>query len=121
MIKILLFLIIFSDVLFSNNFESSMLLPDTLGKKIENKDEWFSRDKGMHLAGSFISTGLVMMSGKRFLDFETQKSKIVGVSFTFSLALGKELYDSNQENNHFSYKDLTADILGIVLAVIIFK
>ena len=98
-----------------------MLLPDTLAKKIENRDEWFSRDKGLHVAGSFISTGLVMMSGNRLLDFEKKKSKIVGVSFTFGLALGKELYDSQQQNNHFSYKDLTADILGIVLAVIVFK
>ena len=98
-----------------------MLLPDTLEKKIEYKDEWFARDKGMHLAGSFISTGFVMTSGNRLLNIENQKSKIIGVSFTFSLALGKELYDSQQENNHFSYKDLTADILGIVLAIIVFK
>ena len=119
--KILLFLVLSTSLLFSNTFKSAMLLSDTLDSKIDINDEWFSKDKGMHLAGSFISTGFVMMSGNRWLNLNKQKSKIVGISFTFSLALGKEIYDSRQENNHFSYKDLTADMLGIVLAIIIFR
>ena len=119
--RILFFLILLPQLSFSSHFESSKLLPDTLDNKIENKDDWFSRDKGMHFAGSFISTGFVMMSGNRALDFKKQKSQMVAVSFTFSLAIGKELYDSNQKNNHFSYKDLAADMLGIVLAIVVFQ
>jgi uncharacterized protein YfiM (DUF2279 family) len=38
---------------------------------------------------------------------------------SFSLGLGKEIYDHRKPSNRFSYKDLTADIVGIVIGVII--
>jgi len=122
MIKILFFIILFSNLLYSNNnFKRNLLLPDSMTHNGEIKDMWLSRDKGLHLTGSFISTGLMIMSTNRFFDLNKQKSMKIGVSFTVSLSLGKEFYDSQQINNHFSYKDLTADVLGIILAVLVFK
>jgi uncharacterized protein YfiM (DUF2279 family) len=103
----------------SSNFSKVLHKPDSLNEEI--KDSWFSRDKGQHLTGSFISTGLIMMSSNRFLNTDKGKSKTVAVSFTLSLGLGKEIFDSQQHNNHFSYKDLTADLLGICLAILVFK
>ena len=55
------------------------------------------------------------------MDLKKNKSKTIGVSITFSMALAKELYDNQQENNHFSYKDLTADLAGIILALLVFE
>lgn len=34
-------------------------------------------------------------------------------------AVGKEIYDSKQEGNHFCWKDIVADVIGIILGSII--
>lgn len=34
-------------------------------------------------------------------------------------AIGKEIYDSKQEGNHFCWKDIVADLIGIILGSII--
>lgn len=98
-----------------------MLIADSLNNDVTINDQWFARDKGMHVAASFILTGFTTMCGNRFMDLKKSRSKTIGISFTFSMALGKEIYDSRQQNNHFSYKDLTADVAGIILAVLVFK
>ena len=122
MIKIWFLIFISSAFLWANDaFTRQKLLPDSSFKPIEIKDEWIARDKGLHFAGSFISTGLIITSAKRFSDFTDHQSRVAGISITFSLGLGKELYDSRQSNNHFSYKDLTADIAGIIVALLVFK
>ena len=97
------------------------LSADSLNEYNETQDGWFARDKGLHLAGSFISTGFFTMSSERFMDIKKSKSRVIGLSVSISLSLGKELYDSNQQNNHFCFKDLTADMLGIALALLVFK
>ena len=115
----ILVVISFSMAYASDSFSTVLGKPDSLQEEI--KDDWFSRDKGQHLTGSFIFSGLVMMSANRFLDTHKRKSKTIAVSFTVSLGLAKEIFDSQQKNNHFSYKDLTADLLGICLAMLVFQ
>lgn len=34
-------------------------------------------------------------------------------------AVGKEIYDSKQKGNHFCWKDIVADVIGIILGSII--
>lgn len=34
-------------------------------------------------------------------------------------AIGKEIYDSKQEGNHFCWKDIVADGIGIILGSIV--
>lgn len=34
-------------------------------------------------------------------------------------AIGKEIYDSKQQGNHFCWKDIVADLVGIILGSII--
>lgn len=34
-------------------------------------------------------------------------------------AIGKEIYDSKQQGNHFCWKDIVADLIGIILGSII--
>lgn len=123
MIRKILFLILFtSTVVYPGDFfKGDSLKPDSLKQDEEIKDEWLARDKGQHLAGSFFSTGFIIMAGNNFLNFKKEKSRTIGISFTFTLAVGKELYDNQQSDNHFSFKDLTADLLGIGLAVLVFQ
>ena len=36
-------------------------------------------------------------------------------------AAGKELYDMKQNGNHFCWKDIVADVVGIIVGTIIFS
>lgn len=123
-LKILIVIVLFSETLVAGNeFTKKKLMDngDSLWQEIEIKDEWLARDKGLHLAGSFISTGLITLSTNRFLKGDKDQSKYIAVTITFALSLSKEIYDSRLSDNHFSFKDLTADILGISLALLVFR
>jgi putative lipoprotein len=85
------------------------------------QDNWLSSDKGMHLVGSFIAAGITANSFKRFAEYSDNKSVNIGVSFSIGLGLIKEVYDGQQRKNRFSYKDLSADLLGSFLAYLVFK
>jgi|GEM_PF-402997 len=92
---------------------------DSLAVAREFIDSWFSRDKGLHLAGSLMTTVAISKSLQRFGNKSSTKASYWGVGLTFSLGLGKEIYDHRKPSNRFSYKDLTADIVGIVIGVIL--
>jgi len=82
-------------------------------------DAWFGTDKARHLIGSFILSGLSQMSLQRYARRDIRSSKAIGFGLSISVGLGKEIWDSSRKDNIFSYKDLTADILGSLLAVFI--
>ena len=85
------------------------------------KDNWLAKDKGMHFVGSFIVSGVTTLSLKRFAGYSNIKSVNIGVTFSVGLGFIKEIYDGQQEKNRFSYKDLTADVLGCFLAYFVFN
>jgi len=89
------------------------------GKKKKTDDRWFSADKGYHVVGSMISTTLIGQVSLRGFDNSKEKSKAIGASFTFTLGLVKEIYDSQIPNNYFSWKDLAANGVGIIVGIII--
>lgn len=35
------------------------------------------------------------------------------------VAIGKEIYDSKQQGNHFCWKDIVADLVGIIIGSLI--
>jgi putative lipoprotein len=92
---------------------------DSLAVAREFIDSWFSRDKGLHLAGSLMTTVAISKSLQHFGNTSSARASYWGVGLSFSLGLGKEIYDHRKPSNRFSYKDLTADIVGIVIGVII--
>lgn len=59
-------------------------------------DSWTSKDKALHFGVCFVLAAI---------------NPIVAIL----AAMGKELYDMEQPNNHFCWKDLVADIAGIVV------
>ncbi|KAA3617178.1 MAG: DUF2279 domain-containing protein [Calditrichaeota bacterium] len=75
----------------------------------------------MHIIGSFISTGITRLALKRYAGFSDSKSVNIALSFSFSLGLAKEIHDSRQERNIFSYKDISANLLGSLLAYLVVK
>ncbi len=80
---------------------------------------WFTYDKGYHFLGSFIITVAGGKSFQKFAGAGERSSKIWAASLSFSVGLGKEIYDSLQPENHFSYKDLTADVAGIIAGLVV--
>ena len=87
-------------------------------KKVTN-DSWLSPDKGYHLVGSMIGTTFIGQLSLKGFDTSRQKSQIIGAGFTFSLGLAKEFYDSGEPKNKFSWKDLIADGVGIIIGVVL--
>ncbi|MGD9489429.1 MAG: hypothetical protein AB7W47_15530 [Calditrichaceae bacterium] len=79
-------------------------------------DHWFGRDKGLHFAGSLISTAAISNYLRRFSGTGKNKSNNIGMGLGFSVGLGKEIMDSRKQNGRFSYKDLIADLAGIICA-----
>jgi putative lipoprotein len=88
-------------------------------KKTEKMDSWFSPDKGYHLIGSMISTTFFGKFSQSRFDFNHRESQYFGAGITFSFGIAKELYDSGQANNLFSWKDLSADCIGVIFGVIL--
>jgi uncharacterized protein YfiM (DUF2279 family) len=86
-----------------------------------HSDSWFSVDKGYHLIGSLISTTGITNSALQFAKFDKEESLYAGAGFTFALGLGKELWDGHKADNRFSWKDLTADMIGILIGSLIMQ
>jgi uncharacterized protein YfiM (DUF2279 family) len=82
-------------------------------------DPWFSEDKFYHLS---VSTALSVLSFHIYDHFESgdrARAKIYSVSTTACIGLCKELYDKKTKN-HFSWKDLFWDGIGLALGCFLF-
>ena len=78
-------------------------------------DGWFSRDKEYHFMAGFIGTTAISGTVRNSFDSPRHKSAEIASSGMIAVGALKETYDSRQPNNHFCWKDLTANVLGIVL------
>lgn len=88
-------------------------------EKIYN-DRWLARDKVSHLA---VSAALVGFS-YHLLRYEQREtgasSRNLAVGISLGWGLAKETRDASRPGNHFCFKDLTADLLGAGLGILIF-
>jgi len=87
--------------------------------KITISDSWFGLDKGQHFTGSLIGTILLSQVNNRHFNINKSNSKAISVGIIFSFGITKELFDSRKEKNIFSWKDLVANIAGIVSGIAI--
>jgi uncharacterized protein YfiM (DUF2279 family) len=88
-------------------------------QNLKHTDRWLSPDKGYHAMGSMISTTFIGQISKNGFGNSTEQSKIIGAGTTFALGLAKEIYDSGKTKNYFSWKDLTANGVGIIIGVLL--
>jgi uncharacterized protein YfiM (DUF2279 family) len=121
-------IMIFAVLIFINNSKSQNVIvtskvDSTVLVKTDtfSSDSWFGIDKGQHFAGSFIGTILMSKVNNRCFDVDKSNSKKIGVSVVFSIGITKELVDSHKVNNHFSWKDLLANVAGIIAGVAIME
>jgi uncharacterized protein YfiM (DUF2279 family) len=89
------------------------------GRSQEKEDQWFSPDKGYHVMGSLISTTLLGQISIREFGTSVENSKVLGACTTLALGISKEIYDSGKSKNYFSWKDLTANGLGIIIGILL--
>ena len=76
-----------------------------LYNKIANFLCSFTADKYVHFIVCMILVQLIAL----FIPF------YYAMLIVFILGLGKEIFDSKQQDDTFSFKDLFSDILGIVI------
>ena len=89
-----------------------VLAGPSLGGEVE--DRWLSEDKFFHLAFSFGLVGLTY-TGARALDLSHDGALGGSLFMSSVLGLGKELRDSRMSGDRFSWKDLAADGVGVLL------
>ncbi len=83
------------------------------------KDHWFGEDKAKHVVASFILTGTAVHYCRHRQKWSDEKSVAFGVGLTFSMGMAKEFRDLRSNTHFFSWKDLTADLVGIGLGVVL--
>ncbi|NOY76763.1 MAG: hypothetical protein GXO76_02710 [Calditrichaeota bacterium] len=83
-------------------------------------DKWIANDKYRHFVGSAFAAA----SGYWMMRYNLRRPKkeaiLFGGGFSFSLGLGKELRDKYFHAGCASWKDLTADLLGIAFGLIFY-
>ncbi|MBD3376689.1 hypothetical protein GF406_16760 [candidate division KSB1 bacterium] len=77
------------------------------------KDRWFAKDKADHFVTSAFLTGMGYYAARQEMDSSLPASKNIGIGFSLSLGIAKEVYDGTSQTGTASWKDLVADILGI--------
>jgi len=117
--RIAFFLVVFPILLLAQKTDKQDNAFD-LSRRIEivNKDNWFGLDKARHVVASFLLTGCTSWVAKYKYNLDSEKSVLLGVTFTMSLGVGKELWDSRSPRNRFSWADIAADLVGIFLGVL---
>jgi putative lipoprotein len=82
-------------------------------------DKWIAPDKGLHFLGSMMTTIAGAKTLQQNFAFDSRKGRLWAAGFTFSLGVSKELWDSTKPHNKFSWKDLCADVAGMLLGGLI--
>ena len=83
-------------------------------------DRWLARDKTAHFALSCALVGFEYHLGTRENGAGRPAARNISVAVTVSLGVAKEAWDGTRNGNHFSWRDLAADILGTACGVILF-
>jgi len=94
--------------------------PEHISHRAANRalrnDPWLARDKALHLSYSFLWT----LSSQYVLTHKTALSHNEAIPWAltsgFTIGLTKELYDHRRPQNVFSWRDMTANAVGIGLA-----
>lgn len=78
------------------------------------KDRWLGSDKARHAIASMLICGTAGWLIHNRLDRPKQNSRLAGAVFSMSLGVFKEVIDHRSVHNRFSWRDIAADILGVV-------
>ena len=82
-------------------------------------DKWFSSDKLEHFTVSAFYSGGTAVIANRHFDLKKSKSLIIGIGFTVSLGVAKEVIDAHKPEETSSMKDLVWDIAGALTGALV--
>jgi len=119
--KLTIFCLVFffcSSVGASENFH---LKKKNVAQFKNSKDSWFEVDKLDHFLASAFFTGLGYGTFRNNLNKSVQTSIVFSTSITLGLGISKEAYDSVSRNGNPSFKDLVADLAGIIFMTVLIK
>ena len=121
--KKILVLLCFTSLAFSkdNSFieNVNIEIKDSENTNPEVKDDWIAIDKLQHFSYSLlISLGCQYILVNKMNNNE-KSSLPLSSAFSFSAGLLKELNDKKGKNGYFSFKDIVANIGGIMVGAII--
>ena len=121
--KKILVLLCFTSLAFSKDnsfFENLKIeIKDSENTNPEVKDDWIAIDKLQHFSYSLlISLGCQYILVNKMNN--TEKSSLpISSALSFSAGMLKELNDKKGKNGYFSFKDIVANIGGIMVGAII--
>ena len=121
--KKILVLLFFTSLVFSkdNNFfdNVNIEIKDSENTNPEVKDDWIAIDKLQHFSYSLlIALGCQYILVNKMNNNE-KSSLPLSSAFSFSAGLLKELNDKKGKNGYFSFKDMVANVGGIMVGAII--
>ncbi|HPI73764.1 MAG TPA: hypothetical protein PK843_15820 [bacterium] len=76
------------------------------------RDLWLAKDKADHLICSAFLVGLGYYMAHEEMNRPHRQACTVGLGFSFSLGIAKEVYDRRGRKGTASWRDLAADALG---------
>ncbi len=83
------------------------------------QDFWFTRDKVQHFAACFFITYSSRLAATAILNFEKNAATVFAGGVGTFVGFMREVVDDHEYNNIFSIKDMIADMLGVIVALVI--
>ncbi len=83
------------------------------------QDFWLTRDKVQHFAACFFITYSSRLAATAILNFEKNAANVFAGGLSTFIGFMREVIDDHEYNNIFSTKDMIADMLGVLLALVI--
>jgi len=107
--KLLLVIILITPILAQDSDEDSLNV----------QDSWFGFDKVRHVTFSFLWVLSIQYIAVNKFDLDEKSAFPISFTSAASIGLLKEIYDWKKPNDHFSKRDLIADLLGLCLASVV--
>lgn len=95
--------------------ETGNVLPDAC------TDHWLARDKALHFAGSLAATVMSGLWTDRQLGYHHDGVLTAGAGISLLFGVSKEMNDMERPGNHFCWKDIVADILGVFTGLLVLE
>ena len=119
MLKYIFFLFFIFSLGAGQVLDDSVYIKRDFFKSKPLSDQWFSGDKFLHFSACASICGLTYHFYANRLHRDEDRGKVYAISLTALAGLGKELYDKKKKN-HFSWKDLFWDGLGLTAGYFLF-
>ncbi len=86
---------------------------------LQAENRWLGKDKVMHFTGSALLTYWNYGFSQDIMENSNEESLYLSISFTALLGAGKEYCDKRKKSTGWSWPDLTYDLAGIALGMIL--